>query len=204
MDGEAQQREWKVRGRLNGGCECPAWHGSSVLQQLATLVLILSEFWGASESQTLNSPASGVDFYPRVMGFPPPCSLSRIESPGTHAFRVDWAAPRPHVTRWSDPVYMQTYSLTPPFLRPSSPFCWHRIAGPTHQSDGASPSLPSVELVIFMSPARLGIHLSLIDSWCCSGQGGGRFFYLEIHHSPETWHSTHKALLSYYGLFKLI
>lgn len=55
----------------------------------------------------------------------------------------------PSVTRWSDPVYMQTYSLTPPFTA-TQPVLLTPYCKLIHQSDGAKQ-----ELVIFMSPTRL-------------------------------------------------
>lgn len=152
------------------------------------------------QSETFNSPASGVNFS-RVWWVFLPCAASAGSNHPAHMLSglTEQLLALSNQVKW--PCLYADLQLDTSVLRPSSPFCWHHIAGPTHQSDGASPSLPSAELVIFMSPTRLGIHLSLIDSWCRSGQGEGRFFHPEIHHSLETWHSTHKTLLSYHGLF---
>lgn len=68
----------------------------------------------------------------------------------------------PSVTRWSDPVYMQTYSLTPPFTAIQSilltPYC------ESHQSDQASPSLPSQSWSSLCQPPELAINL-LLNDW---------------------------------------
>lgn len=74
----------------------------------------------------------------------------------------------PSVTGWSDPVYMQTYSLTPPFKTIQSilltPYC-----EPTHHSDGPSPSLPSPsrsslnQLPFFWHPSFSDRWLMLLD-----------------------------------------
>lgn len=127
---------WEV----NSESECPAWHDTSVLQQLAMLFLILNEF-RAPQSPTFNYSASGVNFSSMWWVFLLyAASADRII---LHTCFQGWLNSfSPSVTRWSDPVYMQTYSLTPPFTAIQSilltPYC-----KPTHQSDGASPSLPS-------------------------------------------------------------
>lgn len=85
---------------------------TSALRQPAMLFLILNEF---------RAPHSPSFSYPAEWIFPLLCSLSRSNHPARTRFQAWLSSFSPSVTRWSDPVYMQTYSLTPPF-------CWHHIA----------------------------------------------------------------------------
>lgn len=121
------------------------------------------------QSETFNSPASGVNFS-RVWWVFLPCAASAGSNHPAHMLSglTEQLLALSNQVKW--PCLYADLQLDTSVLRPSSPFCWHHIVGPTHQSDGASPSLPSAELVIFMSPTRLSIHLSLIDSWCCSAK----------------------------------
>lgn len=105
---------------------------TSALRQPAMLFLILNEF---------RAPHSPSFSYPAEWIFPLLCSLSRSNHPARTRFQAWLSSFSPSVTRWSDPVYMQTYSLTPPFTAIQSilltPYC------ESHQSNQASPSLPS-------------------------------------------------------------
>lgn len=163
-DGQWSAAEWKMHRRLTANIECPAWYDTSVLQQLAMLFLILVEFQ-ATPSPTFNCTACVVNsssFWWVFLLYA--ASADRI-IPRT-CFQGWPGSFSPSVTRWSDPVYMQTYSLTPPFTAIQSvlltPYC-----EPTHQSDGVSPSLPSRSWSSLCHPPDFDIHLSLIDSWCC-------------------------------------
>lgn len=83
----------------------------------------------------------------------------------------------PSETRWSDPVYMQTYRLTLPFTAIQS---FLLTPSTVHQSDGASPSLPSRSWSFLCQPPDSSIHLSLINGWCCQTKVIKKFSNLKM------------------------
>lgn len=87
--------------------------------------------------------------------------------------------------------------MTPPFTAFHSilltPYCEQ-----THQSDEASPSLPSQSWSSLCHPSDCSIHLCLINSWCCCTKVNEISLTLKIQHSI-TAHTKYYVIMEFFN-----